>query len=108
MTVPSENTKDVVAAIAQQLGETEATPLLQIRRIVKQLGAERTLEFLAETQQIEAQGGLMLPDGSRRRTPGGVFFYLVKQKLPKKQVMKIFYRQGPQQHQTQSQTKPKE
>jgi len=28
------------------------------------------------TLQTEENGGLMLPDGSRRRTPGGVFFHL--------------------------------
>src|SRR5207247_2619716 len=27
--------------------------------------------------QIEEHGGEMLPDGSRRRTPGGIFFNLV-------------------------------
>ena len=34
--------------------------------------------FVAEALAIEAQGGLMLPDGSRRRTLGGVFFHLLR------------------------------
>jgi hypothetical protein len=41
------------------------------------------LPSLKETQEIEAQGSLLLPDGSRRRTSGGVFFYLVRTKGPK-------------------------
>src|SRR5205807_284817 len=32
-------------------------------------------ELLNMTLQTEEHGGLMLPDGSRRRTPGGVFFH---------------------------------
>jgi len=42
------------------------------------LGADQARTFLTQTQEIEAAGGLMLPDGSRRRTPGGVFFHLVR------------------------------
>jgi hypothetical protein len=90
MTTPDQ-TKDVVTTIATQLGETEPAPLGQIQRIVKRLGKETALAFLAETQQLEAQGGLMLRDGSRRRTPGGVFFYLVKQRISTKDKLRIFY-----------------
>ena len=64
--------------IAVQLGETERGPLGQVGRVVGRLGAERARAFLARTQEIEAAGGLLLPDGSRRRTPGGTFFHLVR------------------------------
>jgi hypothetical protein len=94
MAGPSNETKALAATIAAQLGETEPTPLGEIQRIVHRLGAETALAFLAETQQLEAQGGLLLPDGSRRRTPGGVFFYLVKQRISKKERLKIFYPLG--------------
>jgi len=46
---------------------------------VDRLGAERARAFLVQVRAIEAQGGRMLPDGSRRRTPGGLFFLLVRQ-----------------------------
>ena len=64
--------------IAAQLGETERGPLGQAGRVVGRLGVDRARAFLTWTQEIEAAGGLMLPDGSRRRTPGGVFFHLVR------------------------------
>jgi len=64
--------------IAAQLGETERGPLGQVGRVVDRLGADRARAFLTRTQEIEVAGGLMLPDGSRRRTPGGVFFHLVR------------------------------
>ncbi len=64
--------------IAVQLGETARGALGQVGRVVGRLGADRARTLLARTQEIEAAGGLMLPDGSRRRTPGGVFFHLVR------------------------------
>jgi phosphorylated adapter RNA export protein len=69
---------ELQAAIADQLGETEALPRRQIRRAVRALGEERARALLAEALAIEAVGGELLPDGSRRRTPGGVFFRLVR------------------------------
>ena len=81
-TTPSAtDTQALVQRIAQELGETQRVPIGQIRRIVQHLGTERALAFLEETRQVEAQGGMLLPDGSRRRTPGGVFFSLVKERL---------------------------
>ena len=64
--------------IAAQLGETERSPLGQVGRVVGRLGTDRARAVLAGTQEIEVTGGLMLPDGSRRRTPGGTFFHLVR------------------------------
>jgi hypothetical protein len=74
--------KAAIKTLASELGETEAGPRQQLAMVVKQLGPEQALAFLHEAQAIEANGGLMLPDGSRRRTPGGVFFYLVRTKGP--------------------------
>ena len=68
-------------SIAQQLGERTFHPRAQIERIVERLGPETALAFLQETLALEARGGLMLPDGSRRRTPGGVFFSLVRSRV---------------------------
>src|SRR5260370_149327 len=80
----------LAATIAEQLGETEDTPRAQIRRAVKILGAEQTLIYLRETLEIEAGEGLMLPDGSRRRTPGGVFFHLLRTRTAKAYRKHIF------------------
>ena len=81
MPVSPTDLKRTVDRIAQQLGETNFGARAQIRRIVERLGTERALAFLEETLEVEAQGGLMLPDGSRRRTPGGLFFYLVRTRV---------------------------
>jgi hypothetical protein len=83
---------EVERTIAGQLGESEAEPLKLLHKVVKKLGPEQALAFLKETQEIEAQSGLLLPDGSRHRTPGGVFFYLVRTKGPKS-VRVLFWQQ---------------
>jgi hypothetical protein len=56
--------------------------IAQIERVVQHLGADAALALLQETLEVEAGGGTWLPDGSRRRTPGGVFFQLVKGRAP--------------------------
>jgi hypothetical protein len=45
------------------------------------LGEERALALLAQAQEVEQQGGLLARDGTRRRTPGGVYLKLVKESL---------------------------
>jgi hypothetical protein len=69
--------------IARQLDETNPAALKQMELIVRHVGAEAALAFLQETVAVEAQGGMMLPDGSRRRTPGGVYLYLAKGRIPR-------------------------
>lgn len=67
---------EVSAMIADTLGETETGPRKTIMYIVRSLGRTQAKALHQKTLDIEANGGLMLPDNSRRRTPGGVFFYL--------------------------------
>jgi hypothetical protein len=78
MTPPTTNdTRDVVYAIARRLGETERTPINTIWRIVRRLGPEATIGWVERAEAIEAAGGMTLPDG-KRRTLGGIFFRIVK------------------------------
>ncbi len=64
-------------AFAAVLGETMPPPLRIITRVVDRLGPARARALLGQALTVEAQGGLTLPDGTRR-TPGGVFFFLVR------------------------------
>ncbi len=64
-------------AFAAVLGETMPPPLRIITRVVDRLGPARARALLGQALAVEAQGGLTLPDGTRR-TPGGVFFFLVR------------------------------
>ncbi len=93
MTTPPQDrvTIDAIAGeIAAQLGETEEEPIRQIRRAVRVLGEERARSLVAQTLQIEADGGLMLVNASRRRTPGGVFFHLMRAHVKHKEWYRIF------------------
>lgn len=81
---------DVAAQIAQILGESAPPALAQIRRIVRTIGPEAAQATVDEAQQVEAAGGMLVPDGSRRRTLGGVFFALVRDHLPPEQREVVF------------------
>jgi hypothetical protein len=82
MNTPPDDVKTIAADIAQQLDETNPKAIGQIERIIEHLGAEAARAWLREALEVEAQGGMMLPDGSRRRTPGGVFFCIAKGRMP--------------------------
>ncbi|XP_055541747.1 phosphorylated adapter RNA export protein isoform X2 [Wyeomyia smithii] len=47
-------------------------------RVVSVLGKEIPAKLFKETQKIEADGGMLIMNGARRRTPGGVFLFLLK------------------------------
>lgn len=73
--------RETIARIADTLGETEPRQRDQIARVVEVLGVEDALALLNETQGIEASGGMLTADGSRRRSPGGVFLTILKNRL---------------------------
>jgi hypothetical protein len=83
-------TEDTVSHIAKTLGEVEEIPLSQISGIVRVLGEEGATALLVETQEVEKAGGMLLADGTRRRSPGGVYFQLARRKLPPEEKKIIF------------------
>ncbi len=82
--------EQAVQTIAQTLGESDRAVIAQLRRAMRVLGSEAAQALVAETQQIEETGGMPTKDGSRRRTPGGVFFQLVLQRVPSRDRWFIF------------------
>ncbi|XP_075692166.1 phosphorylated adapter RNA export protein isoform X2 [Rhinoderma darwinii] len=49
-----------------------------IERVVKTIGTKKAIELLVKTAEVEQNGGLFIMDGTRRRTPGGVYLNLLK------------------------------
>ncbi|XP_013884872.1 phosphorylated adapter RNA export protein [Austrofundulus limnaeus] len=64
-----------------------------IERVIKVVGKKTAIELLGETATLEENGGMYTMDGSRRRTPGGVFLSLLKNApgISKTQIKKIFF-----------------
>eukprot|EP00388_Colpodella_angusta_P019663 GDKJ01049182.1.p1 GENE.GDKJ01049182.1~~GDKJ01049182.1.p1 ORF type:complete len:535 (-),score=151.21 GDKJ01049182.1:379-1983(-) len=60
----------------------------QLERILRRLGAQKLIDLHDETTEIEAAGGQMVEDGSRRKTFGGVFFTLLRDRVRKGEVSK--------------------
>lgn len=63
------------AELANKLCEEKDELML---RVVNVLGKEIPAKLFKETQKIEADGGMLIMNGVRRRTPGGVFLFLLK------------------------------
>lgn len=71
---------EIATKICQRLNETTSEAQGQIRRYTWALGVVQAWALLLDVLEVEESGGMMLPDGSRRRTPGGVWFFLVRNK----------------------------
>lgn len=80
--------------IAQELEETEEVPLRQLEAIIMLCGTNFAEAILRETEEVEANGGIMTTDGSRRRTKGGVFFYLARFRMPHELRRIVYNRKG--------------
>src|SRR6185295_8528851 len=106
---PSVN--ETALMIAQTLGETEQTACQQVQRIVWALGRTQSHQLLEQTLQIEQNGGIMLRDGSRRRTPGGVFFHLaftIGQPKEGRRLERPVYKKPKKEKKAQQQVEPKQ
>jgi hypothetical protein len=79
----------VAAAIAAALGEPDPGPRAQLEQIVAALGIEAARALLAEARQVEAGAGILTKDG-RRRTLGGVFFFLARGRVSPEQHERIW------------------
>ena len=86
---PEEN-EALVNELIAILKEVEEKPCRQIRLIVEYCGAAFAREILQATLETEANGGMMLPDETRRRTIGGVYFYLARHKMTNQLQKRIF------------------
>ncbi|KAK0182042.1 hypothetical protein PV327_000213 [Microctonus hyperodae] len=75
--------------IAEKLDEKKDS---LIARVVDIVGKAKAIEFYEKTIEIEKNGGILIMNGSRRRTPGGVYLYLVKNDdhIPQEQIREIF------------------
>lgn len=61
-----------------------------IARALKVLGQDRCVEILADALTIEHDGGMWLHNRSRRRTLGGVFLQLCRERATPEERRKIF------------------
>src|SRR4030095_4325147 len=77
-------TGETLAEILQE----PKVPLL--RQVLRTLGQDRCAAILADTLVCEASGGLLTKDGTRRRSPGGVFFQLVKERATRQERQRLF------------------
>ncbi|SRR6266496_1016267 len=76
--------------IADQLGETEPEPRYTVRLALLLLGRVRVQALVDKTLSIEESGGQLTLDGQRRRTPGGVFFHLMRKACTSEQREQLF------------------
>lgn len=90
MITVSEENRAVALEVAEKLGETEANPIEQIALIIEKMGVEFVQKKVEQALKIQQDGGLSVHRGSRRRTLGGVFFYVVKADLEPDVIKQIF------------------
>lgn len=96
--------KQKAKEIAHALQEEAHGPRVTIERLIHHIGLDFVEATLKETQEIQANGGMLIKDGSRQRSMGGVFMYLAKSKLDHEDRNNIF----PNSHQRKKKKKAKE
>jgi PHAX RNA-binding domain len=61
-----------------------------LQKILRTVGPDLVADVLVATLQCEANGGMLTKDGTRRRTPGGAFFTLMKARVTAEQRRQLF------------------
>ncbi|CAH1797096.1 unnamed protein product [Owenia fusiformis] len=72
---PEDPIEKVLEVILQRLDEKNEELFTNIMNCV---GSKKALELLYLTEDVEESGGMMIMNGQRRRTPGGVYIQLLK------------------------------
>ncbi|HNB55197.1 MAG TPA: phosphorylated adapter RNA export RNA-binding domain-containing protein, partial [Anaerolineales bacterium] len=82
----------LVQQVANELNENNSGAMDQIRRLIETAGEDFVQEILEKTREVENKGGMFVTNEreARRRTPGGVFFHLVKENLDTEQKKVVF------------------
>lgn len=89
-----EEVQQLTKEISDKLGESDEGPVRQIVQIIELCGADFAKKMLEETMEIEEKGGMKTHKGDRRRTPGGVYFFIAKGKMDEEMRHKIFPNYG--------------
>lgn len=84
---PAEEVAALVAEISEALNEDNTE---QLTKAIEIIGLERARNCFLKAVEIEKNGGMMIISGKRRRTPGGVFFYMVRTDASKDERRIIF------------------
>ncbi len=86
--------RKAIEEIVAALGETDETPLRQIETMVRLCGLGFVQALVEEAVAMDAQEGMMVSDDTRRRTLGGVFFYLARFRMSVDMRRIIYNRKG--------------
>jgi len=88
--VDNSMSKDIVGReLAYRLGEMK---MKLIQEVVRVLGIDLSVEIFEETKKVIKRGGLKTESGSKR-SAGGVFLYLMKNRYASKQQYKEIYKE---------------
>jgi thiamine pyrophosphate-dependent acetolactate synthase large subunit-like protein len=86
--------KKAVEAFCAELGEKDGKPTRQIEMLVRLCGSAFVQAIISEALAVDAAGGLMTLDGKRRRSKGGVFFFLAHNRVSAPVRHIVFTRKG--------------
>ena len=88
--IPVDEIEKLARQIGEKLGEKSGKPIRQIAQMIEKCGWGFVEKILAETEATETAGGLLTQDKKRRRTKGGVFFFLAKGQMDPELLARIF------------------
>ncbi len=95
------------ALTVEKLAEALQEPKIALlTKVLRTLGHDRCAAILTDTLQCEATGGMLTKDGTRRRTPGGVFFQFVKERATPQERRRLFPRPAAQHTKAPSHRQP--
>lgn len=79
-----------VKSLLDTMGEHDRQGRGRVAHIIAVCGIEWARELLRETHAIEANGGMLTLDGTRRRTFGGIWIRLAKERMTDEQHIAAF------------------